>query len=239
MAGPVESHGPPRGRAALEELGRLLLAEENTQSVLQRVVDLVKRGMPEGAEASITLVRNDQATTAAFTGELALQLDEMQYGRGYGPCLEAALGGHDVDIADGRTDERWSDYLPAFLAHGVLSSVAVPVPAAQLAAALNVYARSAQAFSDDDRRTVVEFASYAGVVLTNMDTLQDAREAAENLRRALASRAVIEQAKGILIERHKLTAGQAFRLLAEASMHQNRRLRDIAEDLVLTGELGP
>jgi len=113
------------------------------------------------------------------------------------------------------------------------------VPAAQLAAALNVYARSAQAFSDDDRRTVVEFASYAGVVLTNMDTLQDAREAAENLRRALASRAVIEQAKGILIERHKLTAGQAFRLLAEASMHQNRRLRDIAEDLVLTGELGP
>jgi len=55
----------------------------------------------------------------------------------------------------------------------------------------------------------------------------------------LASRAVIEQAKGILIERHKLTAGQAFRLLAEASMHQNRRLRDIAEDLVLTGELGP
>jgi len=71
MAGPVESHGPPRGRAAMEELGHLLLAEENTQSVLQRVVDLVKRGMPDGAEASITLVRNDQATTAAFTGELA------------------------------------------------------------------------------------------------------------------------------------------------------------------------
>jgi AmiR/NasT family two-component response regulator len=52
-------------------------------------------------------------------------------------------------------------------------------------------------------------------------------------------RSVIEQAKGILMERHKLTADQAFRLLAEASMHTNRRVRDLALNLVLTGELPP
>ena len=50
-------------------------------------------------------------------------------------------------------------------------------------------------------------------------------------------RSVIEQAKGILIERYKLTADQAFRLLADASMHTNRKVRDVAEGLVLTGEL--
>ena len=83
----------------------------------------------------------------------------------------------------------------------------------------------------------MEFASYAGVALTNMDTLEDARELAQNLQTAMESRSVIEQAKGILIERHKVTADQAFRLLVEASMHTNRKVRDLAEDLVLTGEL--
>ena len=62
---------------------------------------------------------------------------------------------------------------------------------------------------------------------------------AENLQRAMEFRSVIEQAKGILMERHKLTADQAFRLLAEASMHTNRRVRDLALNLVLTGELPP
>ena len=60
---------------------------------------------------------------------------------------------------------------------------------------------------------------------------------AHNLQTALECRAVIDQAKGILIERHKLTPDQAFQLLAQTSMHANRKLRDVAENLVLTGEL--
>jgi hypothetical protein len=84
---------------------------------------------------------------------------------------------------------------------------------------------------------VAEFAAYAAVALTNLDALQDARDQAENLRAAMESRAAIEQAKGILIERHRLTPDQAFRLLAEASMRTNRKVRDLAEDLVRTGEL--
>ncbi len=60
---------------------------------------------------------------------------------------------------------------------------------------------------------------------------------ADNLRLALESRAVIDQAKGVLMERHKLTADRAFQLLARASMHSNRKVRDIADHLVHTGEL--
>jgi GAF domain-containing protein len=126
-----------------------------------------------------------------------------------------------------------------FLEAGLLSSVAVHVPAANLAAGLNVYAPHADAFSDQDRRVLGEFAAYVAAALTNLDALQDARELAENLQRAMEFRSVIEQAKGILMERHKLTADQAFRLLAEASMHTNRRVRDLALNLVLTGELPP
>jgi len=227
----------PRSRAALDDLGRLLLAEHTPPSVLQRIVDLVAQGMPADAEVSITLVRDENPTTAAFTGQLAEDLDEVQYDRGYGPCLEAALGGLLIEIADGRTENRWPEYVPAFLEHGALSALAAPVPAPHLTAGLNVYARTARAFTDDDRSSLTEFAAYAGAALTNMDALQDARELAEHLQKAMEFRSVIEQAKGILVERYKLTVDQAFRLLADASMHTNRKVRDIAENLVLTGEL--
>ena len=159
------------------------------------------------------------------------------YERGYGPCLETALGGQFTEIADARTEDRWPGYVPAFLARGALSALAAPVPAAHPTAALNDYARTPQAFTDEDRSALVEFAAHAGATLTNMDPLQDARDLAENLHKAMDFRSVIEQAKGILIERHRLTADQAFRLLADASMHTNRKVRHVAEHLVLTGEL--
>jgi GAF domain-containing protein len=237
VTGPADGSSMPGTRAALDELGRLLLAEETTQSVLDRVVDLVKRVMPEGTEASITVLRNQQATTAAYTGQLALHLDELQYEQGYGPCVDAALSGQFIEIADGRTEDRWPDYIPTFLRVGALSSLAAPVPAAQLAAGLNVYSRAATAFTDEHRRAAAELAAYAAVALTNVDTLQDAREQAENLRTAMESRAAIEQAKGILMERYKVTADEAFRLLTAVSMHTNRKVRELADDLALTGEL--
>lgn len=237
MTKPGEVHVPERARDAMDELALLVLDRESTQTVLQRIVDLVTRVMPAGAEVSMTVVRDDQPTTAAFTGQRALDLDELQYERGYGPCVEAAIGGHVVEISDGRTETRWPDYVPGFVAAGMLSSLAVAVPAAQLSAGLNVYAPTAEAFTEEDRRSVIRFADFAAVALTNMDALQDARELAENLRKAMQFRSVIEQAKGILIERQKVTPDEAFRLLAQASQHANRKLRDVAEDLVLTGTL--
>ena len=237
MIGPTEPSSLPRTRAALDHLGQLVLDEHTTPSVLQRVVDLVQHSMPAGVEVSITLIRDEQPTTAAFTGPLADVLDETQYERGYGPCLDAALGGLFTEITDARSEERWPGYVPVFLQNDALSALAAPVPAAHPIAALNVYARTAQAFTDDDRAALVRLAAYAGAALTNMDALQDARDRADNLQKAMVFRSVIEQAKGILMERHRLTVDQAFRRLADASMHINRKVRDIAEELVLTGVL--
>jgi GAF domain-containing protein len=236
VTGPANQTNP-RTRAALDDLGRLLLDEHTLPSVLQRIVDLAARTMPAGVEVSLTLLRDEQPTTAAYTGRLAEGLDEIQYERGYGPCLEAALGGLLMEILDARTEDRWPEYVPTFLERGAMSSLAAPVPAPHLTAGLNAYARTAHAFTDVDRSALTECAAYAGAALTNMDSLQDARELAEHLKKAMEFRSVIEQAKGILIERYKLTADQAFRLLADASMHTNRKVRDVAEGLVLTGEL--
>lgn len=237
VTGPMDPSSPARARAALDDLGQLVLSEHTTPSVLQRIVDLVQQSMPAGSEVSITLIRDEHPTTAAFTGRLADVLDETQYERGHGPCLEAALGGLLTEIPDATTEDRWPEYIPVLLEHDALSALAAPVPAMHPIAALNVYSRTARAFTDEDRSALAQFAAYAGAALTNMDALQDARDLAEGLQKATVFRSVIEQAKGILMERHRLTADQAFRLLADASMHSNRRVRDIAEALVLTGEM--
>jgi GAF domain-containing protein len=225
-------------RTAFEELGGIALAEHSLDAVLQAVVDLTKRVLPGATETSVTLLLSEKPTTIVSTGQLALDLDERQYGGGNGPCLQAARTGETVEITDARTDERWAEYTPTAVDRGALSSLSVPLGSPErMGAALNIYAREPAAFDDGDREVAQRFARFAGVAVANMHAYQSARELSDNLQAALENRAVIDQAKGILIERHKLTVDQAFEMLAQASMATNRKLRDIAEQLVRTGVL--
>ena len=239
MAG---SQTPPPANAAeaLERLGTLSLRELSMQSLLQAVADLAKTVMPGNTEASVTLLVRDNASTVASTGQLAVDLDETQYERGHGPCLHAARTAEPTEIADTRTDRRWPDYSRRAAERGNLSSLSVPLVIDEderVAGALNLYARLPNAFDEHSRSAAMAFGPYAAVAAGNMYAYQNARNMADNLQAALESRAVIDQAKGILIERHKLTPDQAFQLLARASMNANRKLRDVADDLVHTGEL--
>jgi GAF domain-containing protein len=196
--------------------------------------------MPGNPEASVLLLVKDQPSTVSSTGRLATDLDETQYERGHGPCLHAARTGELTEIADTRADDRWPDYTPRAVAHGNLSSLSVPLAIdkdAQVSGALNIYARRPDAFDQASRAVATRFAPYAAVAAGNLYAYQSARDMAHNLQTALESRAVIDQGKGILMERYKLTADGAFQLLARASMTTNRKLRDIADELVRTGEL--
>jgi GAF domain-containing protein len=223
---------------AFEQLANIVLADHSLHSVLQTVADLAGEVMPGDIEASVSLLVADRATTVVYTGQLALDLDESQYGRGYGPCLHAAAKGEPVEVVDARTDPRWVDYMARAVERGSLSSLSMPLGSAeQMGAALNIYAHEAAAFDDESRRVGAKLARFAGVAVASMHAYQSARELADNLQAALEARAVIDQAKGILMERHKLTPDQAFQLLAKASMATNRKLRDLADTLVATGEL--
>jgi len=225
---------------ALERLGKLSLRELSMESLLQEVAALAKAVMPGNPEASVTLVVKGRPTTVVSTGQLAVDLDENQYEHGYGPCLHAARTGELTEIADTRTDDRWPDYLPGAVERGILSSLSVPLTIdedGQVSGALNVYAREPHAFDEDSRSVATRFGPYATAATGNLYAYQSTRDLANNLQVALESRAVIDQAKGVLIERYKVTPDQAFQLLAQASMHANRKLHDIAEELVSTGEL--
>jgi GAF domain-containing protein len=235
-----ENPQPANAAEALERLGTLSLRELSMDSLLQTVADLAKTVMPGNPEASVTLLVKDRPTTVASTGQLAVDLDETQYDRGHGPCLNAARTGELTEIPDTRTDDRWSDYSRRAAEAGNLSSLSIPLTIDEderVSGALNLYAREANAFDEDSRSAARAFGPYAAVAAGNMHAYQSARNMADNLQTALESRAVIDQAKGILIERHKLTPDQAFQLLAQMSMNANLKLRDVADHLVHTGEL--
>jgi GAF domain-containing protein len=227
---------PAPALAALERLGALRLGDQSMQSVLQIVADLAKSVLPGSPEVSICLLANDRALTPVSTGDMALQLDEKQFAKGDGPCLHAARTGELTEIRDTRSERRWPEYARAAAGHGNLSSLSVPLPIADdVAGALNIYAREPAAFDEESRFVATRFAPYAGAVVGNAHAYRTAQEMAANLQVALESRAVIDQAKGILIERYKITSDQAFQALAQVSMRSNTKVRDVAEQLVHTG----
>ena len=231
--------GPLGIGEALDRLGRIRLADHSMPSLLDLVVGLAQRSLPGRPEASVTLMRGSRPHTAAFSGTLAKGLDESQYGHGYGPCLEAAATGLVVEVVDARLDDRWPGYVESAAAHGCLSSLSLPLPLHEgVTGALNVYARESAAFDDDSRDQAPRLAAYAAVAAGNMLLYEDAVARAANLEVALRSRAVIDQAKGMLMERFRLTADEAFAALAQVSMQTNRKVRDVAERFVETGEFG-
>src|SRR3954469_10851920 len=119
--------------------------------------------------------------------------------------------------------------MPWAAEHGNLSSLSVPLAIdedGQVSDALNSYAREPHAFDEDSRSAATRFGPYAAVAAGNLYAYQRARDMADNLQTALESRAVIDQGKGILMERLRLTPDQAFQMLAQASMSTNTKLRE-------------
>lgn len=215
------------------ELARIVLAAETLDSVLARVAEMVKQVVPGADEVSVTLVREGRALTAAFTGAMAMQADERQYGLDGGPCLDAGRGGEVLLIGDMREEDRWPEYAPEAVRAGVLSSLSVPLPIQEdVIGALNIYARVPHAFGDKDIAAGRAFAAYAAIAISNADNFESTAELARNLQVAMASRATIEQAKGLLMARGGVTPDQAFEMLVRASQRENRKLKDLAAEIV-------
>ncbi|MCZ2809968.1 GAF and ANTAR domain-containing protein [Modestobacter sp. VKM Ac-2979] len=223
---------------AFDELGRMSFAEHSLESVLQRVTDLAARVLSGDPAISVTIVADGRSSTVAASDPLALDLDLVQYAQGSGPCMEAATTGAVVELLDTAAEQRWGPFPQAAAERGCRGVLSFPLPPQELiTGGLNVYARTTRPLDEQTRRTAARFAAYAVVPVSNMYLYETAVGRAEHLRAALDSRAVIDQAKGILMERYKWPADRAFSALAELSMETNRKVRDIAEQFVQTGEL--
>jgi GAF domain-containing protein len=221
-----------------ERLAGVVLVGRELPEVLTEIVQISRGAMPGADATSITLIRDDRAFTAAYDGQIAMDADELQYERGYGPCLDAGRAGELFVVADMAVEERWPDYAVHAAERGVGSSLSVPLPfQGATIGALNNYSVRSHAFGEADIALGEEVAAFVAIAVGNAEAAARASDDVLNMRRAMASRGVIEQAKGILMERYKITAEQAFTLLTHASQRANVKLRDVAEELTSTGVL--
>jgi GAF domain-containing protein len=162
-----------------------------------------------------------------------MDLDERQYARGYGPCLDGIDGGEPVVIPSMRSEQRWRAWAADASEHGCGSSLSIPVPLQrEVTAALNIYSTGEDAFDEAAVALASTFGAYAGVALANMHLYEAQGQVAEQLQVAMQSRAVIEQAKGILMGQRRCSADEAFNTLVHLSQEANRKLRDVAQVLV-------
>jgi GAF domain-containing protein len=218
----------------LRALSRIVLADRSLEEVLGEITAVARRNIPGTEATSITLIRDERGFTAAHSGEMALAADELQYAQGYGPCLDAGRGNVVLRVDDMQDEPRWPDYAAKVLAEGVRSSLSVPLPYQGTSiGALNNYATRPAAFATaDSLAAALEVAEAIAVAVLNADALAQLGHQAQHIRRAMDSRAVIEQAKGVLMAQRHIDADQAFEVLREASQRYNRKLRDIAHGIV-------
>jgi transcriptional regulator with GAF, ATPase, and Fis domain len=208
--------------------------DANLQQALRRVAETGCGLLTNCTSASVTILDGDRAITVGSTDETAQALDDAQYAAREGPCLSAAREGRFVRIEDTSSDERWPKFAASARKHGVKSSLSVPLTLAGEATygGFNVYGEVAGGFSDDDEALCRTFAGQASIVVANAQAYWAMFESSRNLSTAMQTRAVIEQAKGVLIASNRIGAGDAFELLRRRSMSANRKLRDVAADTV-------
>ena len=220
---------------ALGALSQFVVSKTSMGETLLRVSQITTDALPAADMAGMSLLGADgKPTTGIFTDPDAPEIDAAQYASGRGPCLDSWRLRTVVRLDDMDAAEAYPEFATVARAHGVQSSLSLPLMAGHDAAgALNLYSRTAKGFTAEDERTGSLLAGAAAIVLVNASAYWQASQLSEQLSQAMQSRAVIEQAKGILMARSPhLSADEAFDLLRTASQRENVKLRDIAQRIV-------
>ncbi|MGH8891428.1 MAG: GAF and ANTAR domain-containing protein [Acidothermaceae bacterium] len=211
----------------LSDLARDLQQQDDPDETMASIVSAAITAIPGVDEASISVViARRRAESHAASGELPKRIDELQSKLGEGPCLDAAYEEQTVRVPDMRTEQRWPEFSRRAYEAGAGSMLSFQLYVEEdNLGALNLYAHEPNAFDDESEHIGLLFAAHAAVAYAGA-------QKQEQLRIGMSSRDIIGQAKGILMERHNLSADQAFRVLIRASQDRNQKLLHIAEQVV-------
>ncbi len=222
------------------ELGRMLLAvnrtvadEDELLSMLQNLAQIAQEAVPGADSTGVTIDLGGRTYTAVHTDERTLRVDTEQYDSGEGPCLEAARTRQIMLVDAEEAAATWPQFAAAARAEGIRSFLAAPlVTADQTLGSLNLYGRSRSAFDSFDAEVLSLLTESVSRAIGDFARYRSAQDVAIGLQRALETRAPIEQAKGMLMAIHGISADEAFDRLRRASQDTNVPLRAVAVDLV-------
>jgi GAF domain-containing protein len=213
---------------AVASAARAIGSHSGLDETLRSIAEAASRSVPGFTHAGIsTIDRHGVIETRAATDPLVRELDRIQYELGQGPCVSAMREQAVVSVPHARHDQRWPDYMPQALKHGLRSQLAVRLFLDDTGSmgGLNLYSTESEEIDPDAENIADLFAAHAAIALQKVGEI-------EHLNEALRSRQVIGQAIGIVMERYGVDNDAAFAFLLRASSHGNIKLRDVAERLV-------
>ncbi|MDT8912505.1 GAF and ANTAR domain-containing protein [Amycolatopsis sp. PS_44_ISF1] len=220
--------------AAMESLTAMLDQHElDLGQMLQAVCEHVVRVVAGADMASITLVRDGAAETVASTDQRAVNFDREQYRLGDGPCLQAARTGTPVRVGVGAVADQWPQFASSARDLGVSSFLAAPLTVDEdMSGSVNLFGFGEHGFGELEVKVLELYTAAVVFGLRSARRYFDAKELVAQLNRALETRAVIDQAKGILMAAHRIDAEEAFRRLVKRSQDGNQKLYDVAAEFV-------
>lgn len=227
--GPAELSGLAQ---TLSDLARSLEAEDDTAVMLDDLVAAAVAQIPGVDEGSISVVvaRRDVSSQSP-SSDLPRRVDALQTETGEGPCLDAVYKERVVSVPDMASETRWPKFAhqAAEAGAGSMLSFRLWVEGDNLGA-LNLYGHEPHAFTEESEHIGLLFVSHAAVAMAGA-------QKHDQMVASQATRDLIGQAKGILMERYKIDAQKAFTLLVRASQQSNTKLRDLATELADTGHI--
>jgi GAF domain-containing protein len=224
---------PDESVSELTALAGVVLSHDDINTTLNEICRIAVRAVPRADGASLTAMGEGGPGAVAASDDWAMSLDEMQYEEHEGPCLDAARTGVVFRIRDMANEPRWPSYMPKAVEQGARSMVSLPMTVeSKTLGALNVYARVPEAFGAVEVSIAEVIAGHANLASQTAATLFRHRDVAEQLKDAMRSRAVIEQAKGALMCTRRCSADDAWAILVELSQQSNTKLRDVAAQLM-------
>lgn len=224
--------------STLSAMASAILGEETLVGTLDLIVSLAMSALPGLHGASVTLSAvSRRLQTLSATSPAVHEIDARQYESGRGPCVEASATGTVQEASGSTMIDRWPEFGSAAAANGVASVLSIPlVIADRTLGALNLYGMAEGTFADAETRMATAFARHAAAVLSNAVSIADAEATNRHLSEALATRQLIGQAMGIIMARERCSTDDAIDVLRRASQRTNRKLRDIALEVVRSTE---
>jgi len=217
----------------LAQLAGLVLTEPDVDAALTRVTQVAVSVVAQCDGASLTMRRAGVPAAPAANDDWASGLDELQFVEQEGPCLNCLREGAVIRVRELAADERFPSYGPRAAERGAVSVLSLPLAAdGRTVGALNLYSRRRDAFGREELALGELLAAHAALAVQAATAYYSSRDLADQLRSAMESRALIEQAKGVLVARERIGPEAAFQRLVGLSQTANRKLRDIAAELV-------
>ncbi len=219
---------------SLTELCRALAEDKSIPETLHSILMLALRLVPGCHAASITVVDEDgQPATVAATDAETEELDRRQYLLRDGPCLDAARRQQVSSWSLAEAEQRWPEFTRLAQEMGLRSYLCAGLGMGERRlGALNLSSRGTDGFDQLDEGLITLFVPPASAAIITADRYSRTRELATQLEQALLSRAVIDQAIGIIMAESHCPADQAFAMLRRASNNRRTKLRDLAGEIV-------